>query len=173
MATLTGGLAYIQAGSGVTTRKDLASVTLAQFDNAQGSNGTYINGVGKPDNSEVQLIMPYRTLQDSLVGPVNAHRGPGELLYISVNDTTAETFDYDGAITLELHEEIVNVQTGESRQATYQATDVFTTVTQGGIAAADVAMVVGQKIPIQALSALGPHEYGRLWGFAQFISAKV
>lgn len=165
------GILFYEAGGNVQSRVELANHTAEQLNNAQGSSGTYINGVGQPVGAEVMWPIPYRSMKEPGVGAISAHRGPGELLYVSMDADAADAL-VSANCTLEIHEEIVNAQTGAKRQATHRIGDRVTTLTEGGVAD-NATTVPGQKVPIAALRALGPHEYGRLWGFTRVVTADV
>lgn len=165
------GIIYLEAGGNVQSRRSLGSNTHEQLNNAQGSDGTYVNFIGKPDQSEVGWVVPKRTFKEPGAGLIQAHRGPGELLYVSIDARAADAL-VSANCSLELHEEIVNAQTGESRQATHVIGDRVTSLTEGGVAD-NANTVPGQKTPFIALRALGPHEYGAIYGFAQVVTADI
>jgi hypothetical protein len=164
----TAGIIYLQAGPDAASRTDLGSMHYDQLNNARGSNGTFINGVEKPDNAESRWDVPYRSLRLPQ-GLVQAHRGPGELLYVAI-DAQAAGATVTGSYAIEFHEEVVNLVTGANRKVTHLVGAAVTDTTVGGIAA-NPGRIVGQKVPVLALRALGPNEVGRLYGYAYVLTA--
>jgi hypothetical protein len=163
---------FIEAGPNQQVRYELGSEDYEQLNNNKGSDGTYVNGTGRPSAlTGHELMLHDRVFREARApgGTIAAHRGPGEALYLSVQALAVDQLD-TSAFTFEIHEQIVDVATGARREETWGIAHANESVSTGGVAA-DPFTVIGQRIPAIALPRLGPTEYGRLFGFIKVVTA--
>lgn len=157
MAEETGTI-YVGKGRDPSRIQWIQAIDAEQINNAVGSNETYINGKGKPDQTGYAWML----------GP-GPHRVAGELLYFGMKADAADAL-VSANCSLILHEAVVDASGMQQRR--YAIADRETTTTAGGLAD-DMTTVPGQIVPILALPALKAGEAGKLTGHVRLVTADV
>lgn len=153
------GTVYLGRGPDASAIEWFASVSASQINKANGDTGTFVNGIEKPEKGGVIWRLG--------AGP---HRVAGQLLYLGLKATSAAaTVSANETVHLQ---ERVRAADGSLRDVIHGNGDRYTTVGDGGLAN-NAATVVGQIVPTKAFRALKPGEEGKLYGFAQYVTADI
>lgn len=159
------GTVYVGTGPSPDRINWLAAIQTEQANNAIGSNATYVNGEGMANQDN-----DYPWSVGFKYGDIEAHRGPGELLYLGLKSDAADDL-VSASETVHVEEKVLNAATGQVTHEIYSQSDDYTTTADGGVAA-NPSVVPGQIIPTRAVGRpLKPNEYGRLTGHFQYVTA--